>query len=927
MYQKVALYVAFTFLSFHLYSQIVTISPTFATENGQVTITYDATQGSAGLVGESQVYGHFGVITDASSSSTDWRHVIGNWGTPDSRTQMTNIGNNKHQITYDIRTFHNVPSNEKVLRLSMVFRNADGSKEGKTATGGDIFIDLFDGGFQAKWKTPEEDVLILDTSATTSFEVETSENSTIELYIDNNLVKQDTAVKMLTHPVSFSSTGGHIIHYMATNGTDTQRDTIKYLARAGAKIASPPASYEDGVTVLNDSTVYFQLFAPLKDYVYLIGEFNDWTPDVDYEMSRFPSGDRYWVEVTGLNEKQKYAFQYLVDNEHRIADIYSNMILDPWNDKWIEPSVYPNLKAYPEETDQPVSVFEINPDEYAWDAGINYSKPKEKDLVVYELLIRDFTEGHSYKDVKDSIPYLKKLGINAIELMPINEFEGNDSWGYNPSFYFAPDKYYGPSDSLKKLVEECHRNGIAVILDIALNHSFGQNPQVRMWFDAGAGQWGEPTANSPYFFQQARHDFNVGYDYDHSRPATVDFTKRVLNYWVEEYHIDGYRLDLSKGFTTKNTLGNVGAWGAYDQERIDILNAYKNDVQGNHPGTYFILEHFANNDEETELARLGFMLWGNMNHVHSEANMGYASNLEWGSWKRRGWNSAKAVVYMESHDEERQLYKNGQFGNFTSGYSTKDPRTALNRAATTAAFFFGIPGPKMIWQFGEMGYDYSINTCEDLTINNNCRLSRKPIRWDYLEEDNRRRLFDMYAALIHLKTEDPLWETDDFTMSVTDFTKSIQLKSDDSNAVILGNFDIVPKNVAPGFPTTGWWYEYFSGDSLLVLSVNDPVSLQAGELRLYFDHKRSVPNLTAELVESQSTTPHIYPNPFMSQIIVETEAASEIRIFNALGASLEVEVEFGDTSSRVNTESLAPGVYILEVIHSGQSFRHKLLKQ
>ena len=534
-----------------LNAQIVSISPAFPTENDLVTITFDASQGSGGLIGESQVYGHFGVITSASSSNTDWRHVVGNWGVADPTTAMTNIGNNKHTFTYDIRSFHSVPGSETVLRLSMVFRNADGSKERKTAGGGDIFIDLFNAGFQSQFQKPQEDLLIRDTSVVTDVEVMTSSAASIELYVDTTLVASVSNSSPLSHQVSFNQAGGHIIHYMATDGLETRRDTFKYLARAGAKIQNPSATYDDGVNFINDSTVAFQLYAPYKNFVYLIGEFNNWTPNEDYEMSRTTSGDRYWIEVSGLDEKVEYAFQYLVDNEMQIADIYSDKILDPWNDQYIGSSTYPNLKSYPIGAKDPVSVFEINRDEYQWDNTILYSKPKETDLLVYELLIRDFSSGHSYAQVKDSIPYLKKLGVNALELMPINEFEGNESWGYNPSFYFAPDKYYGPADSLKKLVEECHRNGIAVIMDIALNHSFGQNPQVRMYFDASAGQWGQPASNSPFFFEQAWHDFNVGYDYDHSRTATKTFVKKVLNYdayIIPSVTADSVKYDMTNFF-------------------------------------------------------------------------------------------------------------------------------------------------------------------------------------------------------------------------------------------------------------------------------------------------------------------------------------------------------------------------------------------
>ena len=104
--------------------------------------------------------------------------------------------------------------------------------------------------------------------------------------------------------------------------------------------------------------------------------------------------------------------------------------------------------------------------------------------------------------------------------MPVNEFEGNESWGYNPMFYFALDKYYGNKNSYKEFIDECHKRNMTVVMDIALNHSFGQNPQVRMYFDKSTGQYGQPTANNPWFNQIDKHPYGVGYDYNHETQPT-----------------------------------------------------------------------------------------------------------------------------------------------------------------------------------------------------------------------------------------------------------------------------------------------------------------------------------------------------------------------------------------------------------------------
>jgi 1,4-alpha-glucan branching enzyme len=249
------------------------------------------------------------------------------------------------------------------------------------------------------------------------------------------------------------------------------------------------------------------------------------------------------------------------------------------------------------------------------------------------LLVRDFTEERTYKAVTEKLDYLDSLGINAIELMPVNEFEGNLSWGYNPSYKFAPDKFYGTEDDLRELIDEAHKRGIAIIFDMVLNHHFGRSPLVRMY---SSGDFGPPRPDNPWFNVTAKHDFNVGYDFNHESQYTKDYVDRVVAYWVEKYKVDGYRFDLSKGFTQKNTLGNTGAWGQYDASRIALLKRMADVIWAQDPETYIILEHFADNNEETELADYGMMLWGNMNHDYRKAAKAQNVNLNWAYYGARG---------------------------------------------------------------------------------------------------------------------------------------------------------------------------------------------------------------------------------------------------------------------------------------------------
>jgi len=434
-----------------------------------------------------------------------------------------------------------------------------------------------------------------------------------------------------------------------------------------------------------------------------------------------------------------------------------------------------------------------------------------KALVIYELLVRDFIEDHSYLTLLDTLDYLARLGINAIELMPVMEFEANISWGYNPSYHMAVDKYYGTARHLKAFIDECHSRGIVVILDMVLNHAFGQSPLVQMYWDEANNR---PADDSPYFNPIARHPFNVGYDFNHESPATQAFVDRIMDHWIREFRFDGYRMDLSKGFTQNNTGDDIGAWSAYDASRIRLLKRMADSVWSNHPDTYIILEHFADNQEERELEAYGFQLWTNQTFHLNEAMMGYHENGKSDfsrlSYQSLGWTRPHLIGYLESHDEERLMYKTLEFGNSSGTYNTQELSTALERLKQVATFFFAIPGPKMFWQFGELGYD--------IPIDFNGRTGEKPILWEYRNDSERFAVYITYSELIHLRKKYEVFQTKDFSLDLFSPTKRIILRGENHNIVVVGNFDVVERAFNPRFTQVGVWYDYFSGDSL---EVND----------------------------------------------------------------------------------------------------------
>ncbi|NMN38056.1 alpha-amylase family glycosyl hydrolase [Pedobacter sp. SG918] len=586
--------------------------------------------------------------------------------------------------------------------------------------------------------------------------------------------------------------------------------------------AALPAGAKDGAVFINNGTsVIVTLYAPGKKSVSLIGEFNDWSTTT-LPMKNTPDGSYWWIQIDNLNPNTEYAYQFYVDGNLKVADPYCEKVLDPDNDKYITAATYPNLKVYPTgKTTGIVSVMQANQPLYTW-KNASFSRPTKDNLVIYELLIRDFTADHNYTSTLAKLDYLTGLGINAIELMPVNEFEGNLSWGYNPSFYFAPDKYYGTKTALQNFIDECHGRGIAVIMDMVLNHSFGQSPMVQLYFDGS-----KPTANSPWFNVDAKHPFNVGYDFNHESQATKKFSKDVMKFWMQQYKIDGFRFDLSKGFTQKSSTDDA-QFRLYDASRIAIWKDYNGYIKSIDPNFYVILEHFAEESEEKVLADDGMMLWNNMNYNMNEATMGWLdnSNFQWGFYANHGFAKSENLVgYSESHDEERLNFKNITYGNASGSYVIKgNLATSLKREELAAAFLFSIPGPKMIWQFGELGYDINIDF--------NGRTGEKPIKWDYYTDPNRKALYDAYARLIRLKKNNSIFNSTNSTYSLAGGVKYIKLTEGANTVVVVGNFDVVSQTANIDFGSSGVWVDAV-GSSINLSSNSYNRTLAPGEYHIF----------------------------------------------------------------------------------------------
>ena len=813
----------FLIISNIAFAQVSTV-PTIPTATSEITIKFDAT--GTGLEGyNGDVYAHTGVTVNGDR----WQNVIAEWTVNTTKAKLTRTSTNNYEllITPDVYTFYNVATSETISEFNFVFRSADGSQQ--TA---DIFVQIYEEGLNITFTEPSNgSAYNINTSI--NITAEASVNADLELFVNGVSQKTATNTKNISTSIILTSTGTYKIKATATSGSETKETEISIYVKSPTQNQTMPTGVSNGFNNNGDGTATFVLLAPNKNDVLLIGDFNNWTVNENYQL--YKDGEHFWITLNNLDADTEYAYQYLIDYNIKVADPYSEKILDPWTDQYISDGNYPDLKAYPTNlTEGYVSTFKINETTYNWQVA-DFTRPAQDNLIIYELHVRDFAVTDSFNEVLTKLDYLEELGINAIELMPVNEFEGADSWGYNPALYFALDKAYGTKNAFKKLVDECHKRGIAVLSDVVFNHSYGQSPLVQMYWDSANNK---PAADNPWYNTDhnfvANTDAHWGSDFNHESPYTVSFFNEVLDYWMTEYKIDGFRFDFTKGFS--NTIHTSSdPWGGnYDAKRIEILKNYA-DVVWDHSPTnkpYVIFEHLATNTEETELANYGIMLWGNMNHNFNQNTMGFSSDtdISWISYKNRGWNNPNLIGYMESHDEERLMYKNLQFGNVSGDYSVKNLTTALARQELAGMFLFTIPGPKMIWQFGELGYDISIDE--------NGRVGRKPIKWEYKDDVNRNQIYTTWATMIAFKTNYPeVFNTSDFTLNVGSLTKSIVLKHSTFDVVIVGNFDVTSKSVTANFSKTGTWFEYFTGEENTVSNTTQSITLNPGEYKLYTSKK------------------------------------------------------------------------------------------
>ena len=904
--------------------QAVTTDPALPNGDQEITLIFDLTQAkdarAKGLLGKKDdVYLWSGAGSTETGDAFQFQPTgQSNFNLPFDKGKMTALGNDKWSIKLTPRTYYGVSSVVPIKKLGVLLKSGDGKSQTE-----DFIITLYDNKLNVVFFQPKGKTFFVASGSTIEVLGVASQKEDLALTVNGVPVLSITNKDSLKYSLNVGTVSGASKNVKITASTTNETTTTEFTVTVQPTPTTEalPTGVKDGINYISDTKATLVLFAPKKDFIYAIGDFNNWVSDNKSLMKKTPDGNRYWIDIEGLTKGQEYAFQYLVNGALAVGDPYTDKILDPNNDGGISSATYPNPKSLPISNKSIASVLQTGQTAYPWKIT-NFKRPAQDNLVVYELHVRDFDINGSYQNVIDRISYFKNLGVNCIELMPINEFSNNDSWGYNPTYYFAVDKAYGIKDDLKKLVDVCHENGIAVVLDVVFNQADYEFPYVKMYWDGS-----QPAADSPMFNQQANHPYSVFFDFNHESQATKDYVNRANEYWLKEYKIDGYRFDLAKGFTQRQS-SNDGQFKLYDQSRVDIWKGYYDKIRSYDKDAYVILELFSEDKEEKVFTDMGMMVWANQNGDARNAVKGFGSDFSRYSYKERGFIKPAAVGYMESHDEERLA-----FDALKNSKISANLQTVLERTKTAAAMFMTIPGPKMIWQFGELGYDISIDQ--------NGRTGRKPIKWEYFQDADRLKLYKTFAELIKLKTSQEIFKTTDFQIDLTGLLKKTTLVSGTNKMVIIANTDVQSVSVANLFPNTGKWYDYFTGNALNIDDLAFKFQFQAGQFHIFTNY--ALPKPEANLVpwtltnvlaneEEQNQGLKVYPNPSKDFIYVEIPALTKgiisLKINDVNGRNIvESEVKAGQKVYPIDVQKLSQGTYFLNAEQGDKRLVKKIVKE
>ena len=536
------------------------------------------------------------------------------------------------------------------------------------------------------------------------------------------------------------------------------------------------------------NSVEFKLFAPYNKSAALKGCFSNWS-----EISMQKDEGGYFRAKVEL-ENGVYQYKFCVQSQSYFLD----------TDEWVEVSD-PYATEIIDDVNQN-SVVKIKDgqkiiDTYVWQHD-DKPLPSNEELIIYELYTGGFSGGEldsnesgRFEDVINKLDYICELGINAVELMPIHEHPGQNGWGYNPRHYFAVESSYGSTFDLKHLIDECHGRGIRVLMDCIFNHSESEAPLTKINYDYWYNREPSDPDNSwgPEFNYQ-KYDENLDI-----KPAW-QFVGDIVRFWIEEYHIDGFRFDAAKQIGNFEFLGWITQQARqavtnkpffntaeYIPENPDLVGYGKPMDACWHESFYQqVLKHTSGD---------GFDLDGLKQVIDC---------------KQQGYGGTTSVInYIASHDHKYTLAEFGDRNIFGE--------SAFKRAKLGTALLMTAVGIPLIWAGNEFG---EYNPEEEIKID-----------WTLLKNDFNQDLLGYYQGLIAFRKENHALRTDNIDFFYEDPETKVlaytRWNDEGSRVVVVINFsgNFLQDYTLDNFPQAGTWHEWTqnydveAGEEKLIISL------------------------------------------------------------------------------------------------------------
>jgi 1,4-alpha-glucan branching enzyme len=469
--------------------------------------------------------------------------------------------------------------------------------------------------------------------------------------------------------------------------------------------------------LLYDAGVAFRVWAPNADEVFVTGSFNDWARDKAPMTGE--EGGVWYAEVDGAKPGDEYRF--LIRNGEEVLSR-----IDPYA-RAVTTSVGNSIVVDPT---------------HDWHGG-DFEMPAWNELVIYEMHVGTFNrpeEGTAgtFVDAIEKLGHLKRLGVNAVQIMPAMEFAGDISWGYNPAHIFAVESAYGGPEGFRAFIEAAHQSGIAVILDVVYNH-FGPSDLDLWQFDG----WSENDKGGIYFYNDWRSETPWGDTRpDYGRSEVRQFIRDNALYWLEEYHLDGLRFDMT--LYIRNVRGDEGDDGDVLEEGRSLLRWINGEIAERFPGRITIAEDLRNRAEitaEVEAGGAGFGAQWDSQFVHPvrevliapDDDARHMATVAHALGHHYNGDPFQRVIYTESHDE----VANGK-ARIPHEIAPGDPShwAAQKRSTLGAALVFTSPGIPMLFQ----GQEFLQGEWFQDTV---------PLDWD--QSETFRGIVRLYRDLIRLR--------------------------------------------------------------------------------------------------------------------------------------------------------------------------------